>query len=197
MEMEETRALGARWWMFVVRGVVAVLFGVLAIAMPKISLLALVVLYGAFAMVDGVFSLVTAARRGRAGERCGWFLFEGLVGIGAAIVAFSWPGITAVVLLALIAAWAILTGISAVAAAIRMRKHVKGEWMLAVSGVLSIVFGALLLVDPSVGALAVVWMIGAYAIAFGILLIGLGIRLFRHRTVGEPRMPSSGVPTPA
>ncbi len=195
MEFEATRALGARWWTFVVRGVAAIVFGILAVALPKISLLALVILYGGFALANGVFSIITATRRGRAGERWGWFLFEGLVGIGAAIVAFVWPGITALVLLTIIAVWAILTGIGEVAAAVRLRRYVEGEWMLALSGVISILFGAVLLVDPSAGALAVVWIIGAYAIAFGLLLTGLGIRLQRLHA-GERRMPPAGAPRP-
>jgi uncharacterized membrane protein HdeD (DUF308 family) len=185
MALEQTTMtasqLAERWWVPLIRGLAAILFGILAIAFPTISLLMLIMLWGAYALVDGVFSLVMAVRRGRSGGNWGWLLFEGLVGIGAGIVAFAWPGMTAMILLMVIAVWAILTGIAEIAAAIRLRKEIQGEWLLATSGVLSIVFGGLLLAYPGAGALAMLWLISAYAIVFGVILLGLAWRLYSWR----------------
>jgi uncharacterized membrane protein HdeD (DUF308 family) len=190
-------ALAARWWVLVIRGAAAILFGILAVAVPRISLFALVMLWGAYALVDGVFNLMLAARGARAGRRWGWLLFEGILSIAAGVVAFAWPGITALVLLALIGFWAVLTGIAEIAAAIRLRRQIRGEWLLATSGILSIAFGVLVLLFPGAGALALVWMIGAYAIVFGGLLIGLGVRLKRWGRPRERPIPTGGMPTPA
>jgi len=190
-------ALAERWWTFVIRGVAAVLFGIVAIAVPGSSLRALVILWGAYAIVDGVFALMLAAQRGRSGLSWGWLLFEGIVGIGAGVATFFWPTITALVLLTVIAVWAVLTGIAEIATAIQLRRLITGEWLLATSGVLSIAFGILLLLRPGAGALALVWLIGAYAIVFGVLLIGLGLRLNQWRRAGERPIPTSGAPTAA
>lgn len=181
--------LADRWWVLVVRGLAAILFGILTFAIPGISLLALVMLWAAYALVDGVLSLVLAVRRTRAGRRWGWLLFEGIAGIAAAAVAVIWPGITAMALLAVIAAWAVLTGIAEIAVAIHLRRQLTGEWMLVVGGILSIAFGVLLVAYPAAGVLAVLWLVGAYAIAFGVLLVGLGWRLhgWRRRGTEQPR----------
>jgi uncharacterized membrane protein HdeD (DUF308 family) len=181
-------ALLARWWVWVVRGIAAILFGVLAFTAPASSIAALVMLWGAYALVDGVFALVIAARRGQAGMSWGWMLFDGIVGIAAGVTTFLWPAITGLVLLALIAAWAILTGIAEIAAAVALRREMTGEWLLGASGVLSIAFGAVLLARPDAGALAVVWIIGGYALVFGALLIAFGLRLNQwRRTFGGDR----------
>jgi uncharacterized membrane protein HdeD (DUF308 family) len=169
--------LARNWWALVLRGLFAVLFGIMALAWPGITLGALVLLYGAYALADGVFA-IAAVMAGRTGGRPWWsLLVEGLVGIAVGIMTFAWPGITALVLLYLIAAWAFVTGIFEIVAAIRLREEIRGEWLLALSGILSILFGLALVVYPGAGALAVVWLIGAYAIAFGALLIALGFRL--------------------
>lgn len=180
-------ALAERWWVLEIRGVAAILFGILAIVAPGTSLLALLILWGAYALVDGVFNLILAARRGRAGQSWGWLVFEGIVSIGAGVLTFAWPGMTALILLVVIAVWAVLTGIAKIATAIRIRRQVSGEWLLAVSGILSILFGVFLLLSPGAGALALVWVIGIYAIVFGALLIGLGLRLHRwSRSLARP-----------
>lgn len=184
VENEIVDALAARWWAPVVRGVAAILFGVLAFVVPGASLAALVILWGAYAIVDGGFAIALAAQRGAAGGRWGWFLFEGLVSIAAGVATFVWPQITALALLYVIAVWAVITGVAEIAAAIALRRVISGEWLLALSGVLSIVFGVLLFGHPGAGALAVVWTIGGYAIAFGVLLVGLGIRLHRWHADG-------------
>jgi uncharacterized membrane protein HdeD (DUF308 family) len=169
--------LARNWWALALRGLFAVLFGIVAFALPGSTLGALVLLYGAYALVDGIFA-IAAAVAGR-DEGLPWWamLLEGVVGIAVGVITFAWPGITALVLLYLIAAWAFVTGALEIAAAIRLRKEIRGEWLLALSGVLSVLFGVILVVNPGAGALAVVWLIGAYAIAFGVVLLVLGFRL--------------------
>jgi uncharacterized membrane protein HdeD (DUF308 family) len=186
--------LADRWWTQVIRGAAAILFGILTFAAPVISLVALVAMWGAYALIDGVFNLVTAFRGARAGQRWGWLLFEGVISIAAGVVTFAWPGITALALLVVISAWAVLTGVAEIATAVRLRKQIEGEWLLGLSGVLSIGFGVLLFLFPGPGALALLWMIGAYAIVFGALLTGLGLRLRSwRRATGRP-FPSGGTP---
>lgn len=170
--------LARNWWALALRGFFDVLFGIAAFVIPGITLVALVFLYGAFAMVDGIFAL-TAVLLGRTqGGRPWWsLLLEGIFGIAVGILTFAWPGITALALLYLIAAWALVTGILEITAAIRLRKEIEGEWLLALAGILSVLFALMLVANPGAGALAVVWIIGAYAIAFGVLLMMLGFRL--------------------
>jgi uncharacterized membrane protein HdeD (DUF308 family) len=159
------------------RGAAAVLFGVLAFARPGITLAALVFMWGAYAIADGVLAMV-AAWQIRDRGRPLWSLFVvGAVGIAAGVVTFRWPSLTALVLLLVIASWAIGVGILQVVAAIRLRKEIEGEWAFGLSGVLSVAFGILALFHPGAGALAVLWMIGGYAVGFGVLLIALGFRL--------------------
>jgi uncharacterized membrane protein HdeD (DUF308 family) len=173
--------LTRRWWVLAVRGGAAVLFGLLALIWPGITVLALVLLFGAYALVDGVLALYTAlADRSAAQGRRGWLALEGVAGVLAAIGAFVWPGITALVLLYLIAAWALVTGVAEIVAAIRLRREIEGEWLMILSGALSIVFGVLAFLFPSAGALAVVWLIAAYAIAFGVVMVILAFRLRRY-----------------
>lgn len=186
--------LTSRWWSPVVRGVAAILFGILAIARPGVSLAVLVMLWAAYAILDGGFNIALAFVRGRQGARWGWFLFEGLVSIGAGVLTFAWPQITAVVLLVVIAVWAIMTGVAEIAAAISLRGATGGEGMLGLAGVASIFLGVLLFARPAAGALAFMMTIGLYAIFFGVLLVALGLRLHRWRTVhqgipgGTPRL---------
>jgi uncharacterized membrane protein HdeD (DUF308 family) len=174
--------LSNHWWVILLRGIVGVIFGVLAFAWPGATLLALVFVWGAYAIVDGAFALYLTFLAARQERRWWPFLLEGLAGIGAGIVAFAVPGITALVLLYLIAAWAILTGIVEIVAAVDLRKQIRNEWLLGLAGALSIVFGILVAVQPDAGALAVVWTIGAYALLFGVTLVGLA---FRVRSLGK------------
>jgi uncharacterized membrane protein HdeD (DUF308 family) len=185
-------ALGARWWMLVVRGIAAVLLGVVTLAWPGISLLALVLVWAAYALIDGAASVAVAVRAGREGRRWGWMLFEGLIGIGAALLTALWPGITAFVLLMVIAVWAVLTGIAEIVAAIQLRHVIRGEWMLAVSGLLSIGFGLVTMMLPGPSALALVTILGFYAVVFGALMTGLG-----HRATREKRALAGVTPAPA
>jgi uncharacterized membrane protein HdeD (DUF308 family) len=173
--------LARNWWVLAVRGALAVLFGLLALIWPGITVLALVLLFGAYALVDGVMALYTALfDRGRPGGRVGWLVLEGVAGVLAGIGAVVWPGITALVLLYLIAAWALVTGVAEILAAIRLRREIEGEWLMILTGALSILFGILAFLFPSAGALAVVWLIAAYAIAFGVVMVILAFRLRRH-----------------
>jgi len=164
------------WWALVLRGVVAILFGMIAFFSPGITLVSLVLLFGAYAFVEGIASVVMGIRE--YGERERWWgtLLSGLISIGAGVVTLLSPGITALALLTLIAVWAILHGAFDIVAAIRLRHAIEGEWLLALGGVLSIAFGLLMLARPGAGALAVVWWIGAYALMLGVVLIVLGLR---------------------
>ena len=175
----ETMGLARNWWALAIRGAAGIIFGILAFIMPGITLMTLILLFGAYALVDGIFNLI-AALRGRAGDQPWWWLaLEGLVSIGAGIVTFTWPGLTAMVLVFVIAVWAVITGVLEIIAAIRLRQEISNEWWLVASGVISVLFGVLLMVAPGTGALALVFWIGAYAIVFGALTVGLAFRL-RH-----------------
>jgi uncharacterized membrane protein HdeD (DUF308 family) len=179
--------LSKYWWAVVLRGVAAVLFGVVALIWPGITLAVLVLLWGAYALVDGVFALGTAIFGGASAEgRRFWLVLEGVAGVAAGVITFIWPGITTVVLLALIAVWALLTGVMEIVVAIRLRREISGEWLLALSGVLSVVFGVALLVRPREGAVAVTWLIGIYALIFGAVLVALGLALRRLRSKDAP-----------
>lgn len=176
--------LTRNWWVVVLRGVFAVLFGIGALLWPGFTLAALVLVWGAYAIVDGIFAL-TAAIVGGTGERGGsrWaFLFIGLVSLGAGVIALVSPGITALALLFVIAAWAIVHGVLEIIAAVHLRKVIEHEWLLGLAGAASIFFGLLLMLRPGAGALALLWAIGGFAIVFGALTIALGLRLrgLRH-----------------
>jgi uncharacterized membrane protein HdeD (DUF308 family) len=167
--------LRRNWWALIVRGIIAIIFGILAIILPGLTLRVLVLLFGAYALVDGIFMLITAFQG--AMEHRLLLLIEGIVSIIAGILTLVWPGLTALVLLYFIAFWAIVTGILEVLAAIRLRREIANEWALGIAGVVSVLFGIIAIVHPLSGALAIIWVIGIYAILFGILLIVLGFRL--------------------
>lgn len=159
------------WWALALRGFIAILFGLAAILRPGIALEALILLFGAYALVDGVFSIVGVFGGTRGGTPRWLLLLEGVVSILAGLVAFIYPGLTAIALLYLIAAWAVVTGLAEIATAIRLRQEITGEWALILGGILSVLFGLLLAVLPAVGILSLIWLIGAYAVAFGVLLL--------------------------
>ena len=169
--------LSRNWGWVVLRGVAAVIFGVLAFVWPGITLVVLTLFFGVYVLTDGIFALMAAYRR-REGRRPVWpLVLVGLLGVAAGITTFLWPEMTALLLLMFIAVWALFIGIFQIAAAIRLRKEIDNEWMLGASGALSVLFGVLMIASPGAGAVAVAWMIGAYSIAFGVLLIALGVRL--------------------
>jgi len=169
-------ALCRCWWLLLLRGIAAVAFGVLTFVWPGVTLLTLVFLYGAFALVDGVFALVAAIMGGRPAPRW-WLAIVGLLGVAVGILTFAWPGITALVLLLFIAGWAIATGIMQIVGAVRLRKEIEGEWLLIASGVLSLLFGLVLIVQPGTGALALLFVIGVYAILYGLIEVWLSLKL--------------------
>jgi uncharacterized membrane protein HdeD (DUF308 family) len=170
--------LTANWWALALRGLAAVLFGLLTFFLPGITLVTLVLLFGAYALVDGLFNVIAFFR---VASHQWALLIEGVIGIITGVLTFAWPAITAIVLLYVIAFWAILTGILEIIAGIRVRKVVANEWLLLVMGVLSFLFGVLILFAPGAGALAIVLWIGAYALVFGIFLLALAFRLRWHR----------------
>jgi uncharacterized membrane protein HdeD (DUF308 family) len=165
------------WWLLALRGLVAVVFGVLAFVWPGATLLTLVWLFGVFALVNGILSLILAAKTPKGYPKVGSLLLGGLLGILAGLLAFVMPGITALGLLILIAAWAIVTGVMEIVAAVRLRKVITNEWLLVLAGIASVAFGFILLFQPGVGALALIWWIGAWAVVFGILLMILAFRM--------------------
>lgn len=182
--------LANNWWTLVLRGIAAIIFGILAYLWPGITFTVLVLFFGAYALWDGVFALIGAFRT--QGERRWSLVLEGLVGIAAGLLTFFWTGAAALGLLLVIGAWAIVTGIFEIVSAIRLRKEIEGEWLLLLSGVLSVLFGVALAIWPAAGLLAVTWMIGAYAVVFGILLLVLGFRL-RGLAKNRVAMPTSEI----
>jgi uncharacterized membrane protein HdeD (DUF308 family) len=176
-------SLVRNWWVVLLRGVLAILFGVMVLIWPLLGLVLMVASFGAYALLDGIFAIGAAFSSHGRGHA--WaLLLEGVVGIAAGVLTFFWPVVTGVALLMFIGVWAIATGVFEIIAAFRLRRAVAGEWMLALSGVLSVAFGLVLVFLPGVGALAVAWLIAAYALLFGVLMVGLAFQLrgFARRT---------------
>ena len=173
--MLETMKRG--WWLLVLRGICAVLFGVMAFVWPGLTGGVLVLLFGSYALVNGLFTIGLAIRAPKGTPGMGTIVLLGVLGVLAGILTFFYPGVTALTLLSFIAAWAILTGGFEIAAAIKLRKELSNEWVLILSGALSVLFGVLVVVMPSAGALSIVWLIGSYAILFGIMILAVAIRL--------------------
>jgi uncharacterized membrane protein HdeD (DUF308 family) len=172
-------ALAKNWWLLLLRGVAAIIFGGLAFAWPGMTLLTLILLYGAYALTDGVLAVI-AAIMGNAPGRRWWLAILGLLGISAGLLTFMMPGLTAIVLLFFIAAWAITTGVLQIIGAIQLRKEIDNEWLLILGGIISVLFGVGMLIAPGAGALALVWVIGIYAVIEGVLLVALAFRLKKH-----------------
>jgi uncharacterized membrane protein HdeD (DUF308 family) len=170
--------LARNWWALALRGILAILFGLFTFLIPGITLITLVFVFGAYALVDGVFNIIASFR---VAAHHWALLIEGIIGVLAGIVTFIWPGITAMVLLYVIAFWAIFTGILEIVGGIRLRKFITNEWMLILMGIASLAFGILILFAPAAGAVAIVIWIGAYALVFGILTLILAFRLRAHR----------------
>jgi len=160
------------WWVLLVRGLLAVLFGVMAFVLPGLTLITLVLLYGVYALADGITALWVGGK-----SRSWWLALAGVFGVIVGICTFLFPGITAVALLFLIAAWAVVRGVFEIVTAIRLRKEISNEWMLIIGGVLSVLVGVVLFASPAAGALAMIWLIGAYALVFGLMMIVLAFRL--------------------
>jgi uncharacterized membrane protein HdeD (DUF308 family) len=179
--------LARGWWTFVLRGVLAIIFGIMAFAWPGPTVVVLVWLFAAWAIVDGASSLLGAFRSKQSGSRW-WQVLEGLAGIIAGVIAFLWLGLAAVALVLLIAAWAIVTGIFEIVAAVRLRREISNELWLAIGGVISILFGIVLVLNPGAGLLSLAWLIGLLVIVFGVSWVLLG---WRRRGVNEmPMVPA-------
>lgn len=174
-------ALAKNWWLLLLRGIASIVFGVLAFAWPGLTLVTLVLFYGAFALVDGVIALVAAFSGGAKPAPTWWLVVVGLLGIAAGIATFLMPGITALLLIIFMGAWALVHGIFEIVGAIQLRKEIDNEWMLILSGIVSVLFGLIVLIAPGAGALGLIWAIAAYSIVFGITFIALALRLKNHK----------------
>lgn len=170
------------WWTLALRGVLAVMFGIAALLWPDATLSGVAILFGIYAFADGAFAFSSGLLRPVGATRPWWsLLLEGFLGLILGTAAFSWPGITLVVLLDIVAAWAVLTGIFSIVAAVRLRQELRGEWLLGLSGMLSVFLGLMLMIAPGVSLLALLWLVGVYAVCLGLALIALSFRL-RHAT---------------
>jgi len=172
--------LAQNWWLILLRGVLAIIIGVIAFAAPVATMLSLVLLFSAYMLVDGVFAIVAAVRAARARERWGLLVLEGVVSIATGVLAFLWPGITVIAYVLLIAAWAVVTGALMLAAAFRLKLD-HGRWWLVLGGIASLIYGVLLAIAPLIGAIVLTWWFGAYALVFGVFMLILAFRLRAHR----------------
>ncbi len=177
--------LGRSWWVVALRGLLGIIFGIFAFVYPGITLVVLVAFFGAYMFLDGVIALVQAIRLRHERERWPMLLLEGILGIAVGLITYFWPGITAIAWLYTIAAWAIITGVLEIATAIRFRRIIQGEFLFILTGIISILLGVVLAMMPVAGLIAWVYVIGAYAIVFGALLIGFAWRL-RGMGTGRP-----------
>jgi uncharacterized membrane protein HdeD (DUF308 family) len=173
------QALAKNWWLLLLRGIAAIIFGVLAFVWPGLTLLTLILFYGAFALVDGVLAIIAAVTGGAPAPRW-WLAIVGLLGIAAGLLTFLMPGVSALVLLFFIAGWAIATGVLQIIGAIQLRKEIDNEWLLILGGVLSVLFGVGMMLAPGAGALALVWVIGIYSVVLGVTFVALAFRLKKH-----------------
>jgi uncharacterized membrane protein HdeD (DUF308 family) len=181
------RTLEKNWWLLMLRGIAAILFGLLAVAWPGITLTALVLVYGVFVLMDGVFAL-TAAIKGGSPAPGWWLAVAGIASIIFGALTLSWPAITALVLLLFIAGWAIASGLFQIVGAIKLRKEISNEWLLIAIGALSVLFGCYLFVRPVAGALSLAFAVGIFAIAYGALLIAFSLKLRKHDYAAHLRL---------
>jgi uncharacterized membrane protein HdeD (DUF308 family) len=172
--------LARNWWLVLIRGIAALIFGILAFLWPGATGFALVILFGAYAFVDGIFALLSAIRAAESHERWIAFALEGIVGLVIAAITFFDIGLAAIALYITIAIWALVTGVLEIIASVQLRKVIPNDWLLGLGGICSIAFGVLMIAYPLAGALTVIWLIGAYAVLFGILLIAFSFRLRAH-----------------
>ncbi len=177
------------WWMLVLRGLVSILFAVLAFTLPELTFTALVLMLGIFILLDGITTVILALRtRADRGE---WIvLLEGLLSVGLGLAMLFYPNVTAALFVTFVALWCLVTGVFEISTAIRLREEIDNEWMLGLAGVVSIALGILMLVNPSAGAVSIIWWIGMYALFFGLLLVALGFklrRIYQQPPSGSPR----------
>jgi uncharacterized membrane protein HdeD (DUF308 family) len=176
------RELAENWWLLLLRGIAAIAFGVLAFGWPGLTLLALTLMWGIYAIADGILALwaAIASKGGEMAPRW-WLAIVGIAGVVAGLLTFVWPGMTALILLIFIASWAIVIGVFQIWGAIRLRKEIEGEWLLGLSGVLWVAFGVIMFAQPGAGALALIWWIGAFAILAGCVYIALAFQLKKYK----------------
>jgi uncharacterized membrane protein HdeD (DUF308 family) len=179
-------ALADRWWLLLLRGIAAILFGILAFIWPGLTLVTLVLMFGAFALVDGAIVLGAAFSGAAKPVPTWWLILVGLLGIAAGIVTFLWPGMSAILLVVFIGAWAVAHGIFEIIGAIQLRKEIDNEWMLILGGIISVIFGIIVLIAPGAGALALVWWIAIYSIVFGVMFVAFSLRLRNHQHHAAP-----------
>ena len=182
-DLPMSEALARNWWAVALRGALAILFGIVTLVWPGATMLSLVFVFAAYAIVDGIFAIMSAVRSARRSERWGLLVLEGIVDLAAAAVAVVSPGLTILTFVLVIAAWAIVTGVLMTVAAFRLQLD-HGRWWLVLGGLVSILYGLLLIVAPLVGALVLTWWLGAYALVFGVLLLTLGFRLRTRHEAG-------------
>lgn len=175
------RIFAINWWLVGLRGLSAVLFGIVAILWPALTLGILIIIFGLYVIVDGIFTIVLGIGGRKYHSNSWWMIFEGLIRIAVGVIAVVWPGLTSISLVILIAIWAIITGIIGIILAIRLRKEIKNELLMGMSSALSVLLGIILIAQPNVGALAVVFLIGFYAILFGILLIIFAFQMQKRK----------------
>jgi uncharacterized membrane protein HdeD (DUF308 family) len=188
------QTLVQNWWLFLLRGILGIIFGLLALIFPGPTMLSLVLLFSAYMLVDGIFAIVSAVRAIRhEQDRWGLLVFEGLLNIATGIIAFLWPGITVLAFVLLVAAWAIVSGALMTTAGFRLNTN-HGRWWLILGGLLSLAYGALLFITPLIGAIVLTWWLGAYALAFGIALV---IFSFKLRSRQNERVSPTAVGTTA
>ena len=192
VEVEGTRVvrgdLVGEWWAVALRGVIAVVFGLVALVWPGPTVAALALLFGLYALADGLFAAGAAFRVGRLRRRRWALGLEGLAGIVAGLIAIFMPALVALTLVAFIGAWALFTGVMEIIAAVRLRREIENEWLLGLGGVLSVLFGLFAVASPGTSVLALVWVVGVYAIAFGITLLALGWRLRTLQSTDAPSL---------
>jgi len=176
------RELAENWWLLLLRGIAAIAFGILAFGWPGLTLLALTLMWGIYAIADGVLALwaAIASKGGEIAPRW-WLAIVGIAGVIAGLLTFVWPGMTALILLIFIASWAIVIGVLQIWGAIRLRKEIEGEWLLGLSGVLWVAFGVIMFAQPGAGALALIWWIGSFAILAGCVYIALAFQLKKYK----------------
>jgi uncharacterized membrane protein HdeD (DUF308 family) len=172
--------LADNWWAVALRGVLGILFGLVALLLPGATMLSLVLVFAAYALIDGVFAIVAAVRAARQGERWALLVLEGVIDIIAGVIALAWPGLTVVAFILVVAAWSIVSGGVLLGAAFRL-KATHGRWWLALGGIVSVAYGMLLIAAPLVGALVLTWWLGAYALVFGGVLLVLAFKLRARR----------------